>query len=317
MGGLCNSDISKYLFLEPYFSLSKLPFPTSTNAVIDKFIEEGFVLKNRSYAITKLGAILFARNLRDFDSLYRKTPRVIVYKGKGKIETDREYLENKGYAVAFDELDNWINGQLPAKEVIEGALRKDIRMYPPLAIRELVSNALIHQDFHEIGFPMIEIFNDRVEISNPGLPLVPTDRFIDAYKARNQKLADTMRRLGFCEEKGSGMDKVIRLNEKFQLPPIKIETALDTTKVTIFSYKRLKDLDRKEKIIACYQHACLRYVNGEFMTNQSLRERFEVGAEDNATISKIIRESLNTGDIKEKDPENKSKRFTRYIPTWA
>ena len=58
-------------------------------------------------------------------------------------------------------------------------------------------------------------------------------------------------------------------------------------------------------------------MNGEYMTNQSLRERFEIGAEDNVSISRIIRESLNKGEIKEKDPENKSKRFTRYIPAWS
>jgi predicted HTH transcriptional regulator len=44
-------------------------------------------------------------------------------------------------------------------------------MYPEIAIRELVANALIHQDLNEKGFPMVEIFNDRIEISNPGTPL--------------------------------------------------------------------------------------------------------------------------------------------------
>jgi predicted HTH transcriptional regulator len=40
-------------------------------------------------------------------------------------------------------------------------------MYPEIAIRELVANALIHQDLNEKGFPMIEVFLDRIEISNP------------------------------------------------------------------------------------------------------------------------------------------------------
>lgn len=83
---------------------------------------------------------------------------------------------------------DWINSQLPANEEIGKALRKETRMYPEIAIRELVANALIHQDLTEKGFPMVEIFSDRIEISNSGKPLVPPDRFIDAYLSHNEKL---------------------------------------------------------------------------------------------------------------------------------
>lgn len=75
--------------------------------------------------------------------------------------------------------------QLPANEEIGKALRKETRLYPVIAVRELVANALVHQDLSEIGFPMIEVFKDRIDISNPGIPLVTPDRFIDAYKSRN------------------------------------------------------------------------------------------------------------------------------------
>jgi ATP-dependent DNA helicase RecG len=197
---------------------------------------------------------------------------VIVYKGKNKVQTECEQVGAKGYAVGFEGLVDWINSQLPANEEIGKALRKDTRMYPEIAIRELVANALIHQDLTEKGFPMVEIFSDRIEISNPGTPLVTPERFIDAYISRNDKLADIMRRIGFCEEKGSGLDKVIFYNELYQLPPINIIVAEKRTRVTIYSYKTLNELDKKEKIRACYQHACLKYVSNEKMTNHSLRE---------------------------------------------
>ena len=124
-------------------------------------------------------------------------------------------------------------------------------MYPEIAIRELVANALIHQDLSEKGFPMVEIFTDRIEISNAGTPLVTPERFIDAYISRNEKLADLMRRMGFCEEKGSGLDKVIFYNEFYQFPPINVIVSDNRTRVTIYSYKALNDLDKKEKIRAC------------------------------------------------------------------
>jgi len=314
---LSASDITKFLSTEAYFDLMKLPYPSNQQAVIDKFMEEGLVVKSKGYAITKLGALLFAKQLKDFESVERKSVRVIVYKGKNKVETEREQIGGKGYALGFEGLVDWINSQLPANEEIGKALRKETRMYPEIAIRELVANALIHQDLNEKGFPMVEIFTDRIEISNSGTPLVTPERFIDAYLSRNEKLADLMRRMGYCEEKGSGLDKVIFYNELFQLPPINVVVAENRTRVTMYSYKTLNNLDKKEKVRACYQHACLKYVSNEKMTNQSLRERFKIEDQNAAIASRIIRDSLEEGVIKEDDPESKSRKYASYIPIWA
>ncbi len=314
---LSAADITKYLSTETYFDLMKLPYPSTQQGVIDKFIEEGLATKNKSYAITKLGALLFSKNLKDFESVERKSVRVIVYKGKNKVATEREQMGTKGYALGFEGLVDWISSQLPANEEIGKALRKETRMYPEIAIRELVANALIHQDLTEKGFPMVEIYTDRIEISNAGTPLVTPERFIDAYLSRNEKLADLMRRMGFCEEKGSGLDKVIFYNELYQLPPINVIVAENRTRVTIYSYKTLNELDKKEKIRACYQHACLKYVSNEKMTNQSLRERFKIEDHNYSIASRIIRDALEDRVIKEDAPESKSRKYASYIPFWA
>ncbi len=314
---LAASDITKYLSTETYFDLMKLPYPSTQEGVIDKFLEEGLIIKNKGYAITNLGALLLAKNLKDFESVERKAVRVIVYKGKNKVITEREQIGVKGYAIGFVGLIDWINSQLPANEEIGKALRKEARMYPEIAIRELVANALIHQDLAVKGFPMIEIYSDRIEISNSGTPLVTPERFIDAYVSRNDKLADIMRRMGFCEEKGSGLDKVIYYNELYQLPPINVVVAENRTRVTIYSYRTLNKLDKKEKIRACYQHACLKYVSNEKMTNQSLRERFKIERHNYSIASRIIRDALKEGVIKEDNPENKSRKYASYLPFWA
>ena len=316
--GLTASEVINLLSSESYFNLLKIPYPSTQEGVIEKLTEEGIVTKKHShYAITKLGALLFAKDLRQFELLARKAVRVIVYKGNNKVETEREQDSVFGYAIGFAELVNWVNSQLPANEEIGKVLRTESRMYPKIAIRELVANALIHQDLSERGFPMIEIFKDRIEISNPGTPLVTPERFIDAYVSRNEKMADLMRRLGFCEEKGSGMDKVIFSNELYQLPPINIIVAEGRTRITMYSYKALNSLDKNEKIRACYQHTCLKYVSNEKMTNQTLRERFKIDDKNAAIASRIIRDALETGVIKEDTPENKSRKYASYIPVWA
>lgn len=201
-----------------------LPLPQEVNGILDRFLSEKLILKDEiGYSITELGGILFAKRLSDFDGLQRKMARVIVYKGKSKIETIRERTFDRGYAIIFGDMVAWINSQLPANEEIGQALRTEARMYPEIAIRELTANMLIHQDFAEQGFPMIEIYSDRIEISNPGLPLISVERFIDEYQSRNDSLADIMRRMGICEEKGSGMDKTIFSIELYQLPPLRFQ----------------------------------------------------------------------------------------------
>lgn len=311
------SDVISLLSTETYFDLMRLPYPSNQNGVIEKFIDENLVVKSRGYGITNLGAILFAKNLTGFDSVYRKSVRVIVYKGKNKVETIREQIGSKGYALGFFGLVDWINSQLPANEEIGKVLRTESRMYPEIAIRELVANALIHQDLSVKGFPMVEIYSDRIEVSNPGIPLITPDRFIDSYISRNEKLADLMRRMGFCEEKGSGMDKVIFYNELYQLPPINVIIDENRTRIILYSYKKLNDLDKKEKIRACYQHACLKWVSNEKMTNQSLRERFQIEDRNYPIASKIIRDTLDEKMIKDEDPESKSKKYASYLPYWA
>lgn len=311
-------DIIRLLSTETYFDLMKLPYPSNQNGVIEKLLEERLIAVSRgSYSITNLGALLFAKHLGNFETVERKSIRVIVYNGTNKVETEREQLGVKGYALGFGGLVDWINSQLPANEEIGKALRKESRMYPEIAIRELVANALIHQDLIVKGFPMIEIFSDRIEISNPGSPLITPDRFIDSYISRNERLADLMRRMGFCEEKGSGLDKVIHFNELYQLPPINVISDENRTRVTIFSYKTLNDLDKNEKIRACYQHACLKWVSNQKMSNQSLRERFTIDHKNAAIASRIIKDTFEGGMIKEEDPENKSRKHRSYVPFWA
>jgi len=316
--GLSASEVIGLLSTEIYFELMKIPYPGNQAAVIEKLLSEHLIVRDKSYyGITKLGALLFAKNLNDFDDVYRKAVRVIVYKGKGKIETEREQLFTKGYCTGFESMMDWINGQLPAGEVIGRALRTENRMYPELSIRELVANMIIHQDFEKKGFPMVEIYADRVDISNPGLPLIVPERFIDEYESRNERMADLMRRAGLCEEKGSGMDKVIAGNERFRLPAIRILVGDVRTSVTVYAYRKLSAMSRKDKIDACYQHCCLRYLQNEKMTNQSLRERFEIEEKNYPVVSRIIRDTIDAGLIKDEDPENKARRYSGYLPFWG
>lgn len=314
------TDILILLEFTKYFELLDIPLPENRDTILDYLVKDNMIIKldNNNYAITNLGAILFAKDLSNFENLKRKAIRVVQYRGSSKIKTLKEVEGKKGFAVGFAGLIDYINDILPQNEVIGKAFRENVKMYPELCIRELVANALIHQDFSQTGNSvMIEIYDNRIEITNPGEPLINTDRFLDnPPKSRNEKLAHFMRRINICEERGSGIDKVVSLTELYQLPAPSFETINGYTKATLFAHKELKDMYKEDKIRACYLHCCLKYIQKEYMTNTTLRERFAIDVKNSSMASKIINLSIEDGKIAIYD-ENIGVKARTYIPIWA
>lgn len=313
-------EIPRLLDFQTYFDLLEKPYPLDLKGHINQFEQEGLIIdKGQTYSITHLGAILFAKDLSKFEKLARKSVRVIVYEGTDKLNTKKEQPGAKGYATGFEGLLNYVLDQLPTNEVIEKTVRKQVKVYPELALRELIANALIHQDFDITGTgPMIEIYSDRIEITNPGIPLVQPDRFLDSPpRSRNEKLASLMRRLNLCEERGSGIDKIFNQIEVFQLPPLKIESFDEHLRVSIYSPRTVSKMTKAERVRACYQHASLKHVIGDPMTNQSLRDRLGIPETNYPLASTIIKDTINEGRIKLLDPDSKSKKHMKYVPYWA
>lgn len=303
-----------------YFDLLKLPLPENREKILDSLAEDCLIrpCDAGGWNITNLGAILFAKRLKEFHKLARKAMRVIQYRGNNRVETIKEQIGTRGYASGFEGLIGFINGLLPSNEVIEKALRKTVPMYPELAVRELVANALIHQDFFITGSgPMVEIFDNRMEISNPGKPLVDIQRFVDTPpKSRNEALASLMRRIGICEERGSGWDKIVFQTEFYQLPaPLPLVTD-EHTQVILSAPQPLTKMDKADRIRAVYFHACLRYVNREYTTNTSVRERFGIAPQNIAIASRLIREAIEDGVIVAYDP-SAAPKLMRYMPSWV
>ena len=315
-----DDEVLQLLDYPAYFHLLKLPLPENRDGILKALADDSLVCPCDAggWNITNLGAILFAKGLEDFHSLRRKAIRVIQYRGTSRVETLKEHVGVKGYASDFEGLIGFINGVLPSNEVIEQALRKTVPRFPELAVRELVANALIHQDFFVTGVgPMVEIFEDRIEITNPGAPLVDTQRFVDTPpKSRNEVLASLMRRIGICEERGSGWDKVVFQTELYQLPAPLAEVTGDHTRVVLFAPRPLSQMDKADRVRAVYLHACLRFVNREYLTNTSVRERFGIEPQNLAVASRLIREAVDAGVIVPYDADAAPK-LMRYVPIWA
>ena len=314
------NDALQLLNTTAYFDIKEIPVPSDMEGVGHYMLEEGAIIKqdNGLYSITNLGAVLFAKRLSDFERISRKAIRVVQYKGNNRLSMLKEDLGNKGYVIGFEGLLKYIEAIVPSEENISVALRTKRSAYPMIAIREIIANALIHQDFTVSGTgPLVEIFEDRIEVTNSGCPLVDINRIIDnPPKSRNEKLASLMRTLRICEELGTGWDKIVIACELMQLPAPKIEVYEDSTKVTLYSKISFTNLSTEEKLWSCYLHACIKYVQNENLTNSSLRERFALPESSSGSVSRLIKEAVNKKKIKPLDPDT-APRYMKYIPIWA
>jgi len=314
-------DVVQLLDTQAFFELLHLPYPTEQAGVLARLEDERLIERCASgFHIRNIGAVLLAKSLRSFPGIFRKAPRVIVYADESKMQTLSDVTGEKGYAAGFSHLVQYVMGKLPQNEVIEDALRKATKLLPDVVIRELIANALIHQDFEMGGAsPTIEVFANRVEISNPGEPIVPVERFIDGYQSRNERLADVMRRFGICEEKSSGIDRVIQTAEVMQLPAPEFLSGHKRTTVVLYGPRPFRDMNGSDRVRACYQHCVLQYVLRRQMTNQSLRARFGLpeGGSSTATVSQIITSTIEQGLVKSDPNASDSRRYARYIPAWA
>lgn len=314
-------EVREALDLEAVARLLRTPLPNGSELLARWLHDEGLaVADGRGYYVTNLGAVAAARKLSEIDTLKRKAVRVVRYRGTNKVETVHELSGKRGYAVGFEGLIDYLRRVLPHSEVIDSALRTDVSEFPELALRELVANALIHQDFSITGAgPMIGIFDDRIEVTNPGslLPGKRPDRLIGTTpESRNEKLAWSFRRYRICEERGTGFQKVVSATEMHCLPPLVLMPLENAFRVTLYAPRSFAEMTHAERVETCYQHAVLKYLSSATLTNTSLRQRFRLHDRHRTQVANLIQDAVEAGRIKRKDL-SAGKKFAEYLPYWA
>lgn len=314
-------DIFRLLDINIY--LKKLRYPVESNKdEVLKFLENDSIIERSgsNYNITNLGAYCFAKLLSDFENLKFHAIRVIRYNGINKMAALEDTTAGRGVVVGFDGLLSYIRRLLPlASEVYEeNGQRVEKTDYPSLVMRELIANQIVHQDFSIRGsLPMIEIFDNRVEISNPGAPINDSNRLMDLPPiSRNEELANLFKRMHFVESRGSGIDKVVIELENELLPAPDIISKENYTVVSLHERKILSKMTDKEKITAIYYHAVRMFIEDSYMTNQSVRNRFGLTDRQSSQASKAIATALRSKMVKPFD-ENAGNKFMQYIPFWA
>jgi len=120
--------------------------------------------------------------------------------------------------------EDFIYDHIPMKAWIEsGKLQRQEKwLYPPDAIREALANALSHRDYMSSSNVQVRIFDDRLEIWNPGL--LPPSLTLEKLKGehdsipRNPLIFKAFFWIKFSEEIGSGTSKIVELCKEWGLP---------------------------------------------------------------------------------------------------
>ena len=275
---------------------------------------------NDFYYPTNLAVLCAASDFENLHSYENLSIRMIEYKGGTKLAARRDKSFRAGYSLSLDQIISTLMDWLPYCEKINRATVIHEPLIPEIALREIIVNAIIHRDYTITnGDILIELFADRVEVTNPGglLPEISIDRLIDhPSRTRNEVLSDFMRKLNFAEERGSGIDKAIISFEMHGLPPIKFYDGHKFFKVTMFSGKKFDNLTNDEVINAIFQHACLNEVIQRKTTGRSIRERFKLNRNESPKIYKLIEEAIKIGKVRLANPDA-SKRDQYYLPYWA
>jgi len=173
---------------------------------------DGLVFRNA-------GVLFFAKNVRRF--LPQGYVTCLLGKGTDKVHIlDRKDFAGGGVEDIEDSL-RFIERNTRLEYKIEKLKREEIPEYPMAALREAVTNAVMHRDYFEAGANVfVEVYADRIEISNPGgLPkgLAPADLGTMSIR-RNLLVADLLHRIGYIEKAGTGIRRMREDAERHGCP---------------------------------------------------------------------------------------------------
>lgn len=321
MSNLDEDAMVSLMDFSQYYDKLELPIPRNRDKILEDLQHEKFIVKNDAgnWDITNMGALMIAKDLKKFENLHRRSVRVIWYKEKSRLNAIREKEFTSGYAFSHEDIVQYIMTIIPQEELIVEATRKSIVSFPEIAIRELLANAMIHQDLQQRGTnPMVEVFQNRIEFSNAGAPLVAIERIVDSVPvSRNENIAGFMHKCGICEERGSGYDKIIEATGKNELLAPRIENQNNQfTKAVLFAKIPFNMTTKEDRIRTCYMQACLAYVNYEAINNTDIRNLFGLSIKESYKASRIIKDTMEARFLRPLD-EATAPRYMKYIPYWA
>ena len=193
------------------------------NAIDDEQVFSNLKLFTKD-SFLKNGAVLFFA--QDPEIFFEKAVvRCVAFEGIDKrFIIDDKIMTGTLYQQFLQSME-WLKGKLDVRYDIEGAgskPRNELWEIPETVFKEAIINALAHRDYYEKGARItIELFSDRVEISNPGglVSGIPRNEFGKRSLSRNPLIFGLFERIRMVEQIGSGIIRMNDLMEEANLTP--------------------------------------------------------------------------------------------------
>ncbi|OWW26745.1 hypothetical protein B4Q04_03415 [Zobellia sp. OII3] len=234
---LDQADINEVTYFVEQIQESKLVSDFIKQKTTEEILEH-YQLINQEGHLTNLGTIWLGKASQRARLSYPITVQYIVYNDlEEKIRKKDWHFHLHNPKKLLLEIEKEAVELNYSTEISSGLFRKQIRNYPTEVIRELLTNAIAHKRYTLSGDIFIEVYPDRMVISNPGgLPLgITANNILHERQRRNPHLILTLQDLGLMEGEGSGYDLIYEKLAREIKPLPNIESNFNKTSVTIYS----------------------------------------------------------------------------------
>jgi ATP-dependent DNA helicase RecG len=181
----------------------------------------GLVAEHQGRVVpTVAGTVLFGRNRA------KALPDVWIQAGRFAGSDRTDIIDSARFdglpLIELDRVMQFVERHSNNSIVIGGLQRTERREYPLRAVREALLNAVAHADYSQLGAPIrVSVFADRLEVESPGV--MPFGLTIDDVRSgvsrlRNRAVARVLNELGFVEQWGSGIPRMIAACREAGLP---------------------------------------------------------------------------------------------------
>lgn len=227
-------DIEKVTSIDPllqtldvkaFFDLLDEPIPSNEQDVIDALVDYEILIPDEmdDYKVSEIGLLCFAKDLSTHPGMRRKHLIITKYSGTNRGANSQRTVIETGYIAAIESIVEFILDNTRTADPITGNPDAIESPYPARAIKELVINAMVHQslDIEAVNYasPEVEIFDDRIEISNTGYLDVNAATLANTIPMiRNIDLYSMFTRLGLCNHRQHGWQLIIEGCEQAQSP---------------------------------------------------------------------------------------------------
>ncbi|KTD40826.1 ATP-binding protein [Legionella parisiensis] len=262
--------------------------------------------KPNHYEVSGAGWLCFAKDPQQKSEFRNSYIEFQIFKGNVRHNPLRKYDIRGNLPNQIKQSIEILKQYVWMVPTIEKIKREDVPAYSDVVLREVITNSLVHRDYRKMHQPVkISMFDNRIEIENPGglMPGLTIYNLIHKRDWRNPLLAELMKKFGFGEMDGQGIDRLYAATLDIKVPP-PIFIDQENSFTTILSApKSFADFSPEEKRLM----VIIMIIMQNYADNESVRKCFSISSEKASTLIKAL---VADGAIQSSGP---SRKFAKYV----